>query len=53
MRRICLYWFLAVLLVPVSCMQDPYSPENDVAEPVVGYDLESLTRVAVTLTGDF
>lgn len=53
MRRICLYWFLAVLLVPVSCMQDPYSPENDVAEPVVGYDQESLTRVAVTLTGDF
>ena len=34
-------------------MQDPYSPENDVNEPVVGYDAESLTRAAVILTGGF
>ena len=34
-------------------MQDPYSPENDVNEPVVGYDASSLTRTAVILTGSF
>ena len=53
MRRVCLYWFLAVALVSVSCLQDPYSPENDVAEPVVGYDDQSLTRISATLTGGF
>ena len=34
-------------------MQDPYSPENDVNEPVVGYDASSLTRASVILTGSF
>ena len=53
MRRFCLYWFLAAILIPVSCMQDPYSPENDLDGPVVGYDAESLTRAAVILTGSF
>ena len=53
MRRICLYWFLAAVLVSVSCMQDPYSLDNDVEEPAVGYEAESLTRTAVTLTGSY
>lgn len=53
MRRICLYWLLAAVLVSVSCMQDPYSPDNDVEEPAVGYETESLTRTAVTLTGSY
>lgn len=53
MRRFCLYWFLAAILVPVSCMQDPNALENDLEEPVVGYEAESLTRAAVILTGAF
>ena len=53
MRRMFLYWLLAAVLVPVSCMQDPLSPENDVAEPAVGYETESLTRTSVILTGSY
>lgn len=34
-------------------MQDPYSPENDLNGPDVGYEAESLTRAAVVLTGSF
>lgn len=53
MRRIILYWLLAAVFLPVSCMQDPVSPENDLDEPVVGYDAASLTRASVILTGSF
>ena len=53
MRRLCLYWLWAAVLISVSCMQDPLSPENDVTEPAVGYETESLTRTSVILTGSY
>ncbi len=34
-------------------MQDPFSPQNDLDGPVVGYEAQSLTRAGVVLTGFF
>ena len=53
MKRFSLLIGFVPLFLAVACLNDSDAPSNDPAVPEVRYDSETLTRVSMTVMGDF